>query len=201
MPIVTRLGVPKSRLVGFISAMFFALPAAGQSLQPSGEFKAVTGKLIRSYCHMDVCSWISIEQATLVGRSSKGELYVVGEKSWSSVHKGGNYGRPAPRTDERVSVSFYLCSKSAPALINWYSDDGSDKGPKAWHLSPLKPGRSDTVFGFNTSAYVDYMAVCHANADVDKATDEQFGQRLGYHFSDGSLADAKIIASPFDALQ
>ena len=95
----------RSRLLGLLLCV---VPALARP--------ATAGELFEGRCHMDVCSWYSVEEKDLVGTNAKGALFKVVIKGWTSQHPNGSYGEdPAHR--RQSGVSYVFCSKSEPLVI------------------------------------------------------------------------------------
>jgi hypothetical protein len=109
---------------------------------PGPEFKPLLKKLVRARCHMDVCGWFSIETATPVGASPKGQLYVLASRSWESEHKGGKYDRPAPRTGGNVGIDFVFARSKSPLG----STMTTNIGEAGWRRR-FNPGNSKVMAG------------------------------------------------------
>jgi hypothetical protein len=157
------------------------------------EFAALTGKIAPGRCHMDYCSWFSIESAEALGEAPHGVLFKLDTKWFSSHHPRG-YDRPAPRKFDNEGTSYVFCSKTKPALLS-QSDD-----KKTWTADFLAPGNRQEVFGANETALAYYWAACH-RAIVKDVYDEgaRLGQKLGYRI--GKAADSiDKIADPKVAL-
>jgi hypothetical protein len=71
----------KSELIiaGIGAAMLVAKP----------HHAAQAAELFIGRCHMEICSWFSIEEKELIGTSSDGALFKVVTKSWESDHPCG----------------------------------------------------------------------------------------------------------------
>jgi hypothetical protein len=50
-------------------------------------------ELHRGRCHMDYCTWFSIEERDLAGTNNAGALFRVVMKGWESHHPNGSYDR------------------------------------------------------------------------------------------------------------
>ena len=108
-------------------------------------------------CHMDMCSWFSIEEKDLVGTDRDGALFRVVTKSWQSQHPGGSYDRRTPRRGVGTATSYALCSKTHPALL-----DAGSAG--RWVVNELDLGPESVPPGAARTATAVYFAVCHAVA-------------------------------------
>jgi hypothetical protein len=174
-----------------------SLPSVVAAQSTGPEFKPLLKKVVRARCHMDVCSWFSIEAAEPSGNSPKGQLYKLTTKWWESEHKGGDYNRRAPRRGGEVATNFVFCSKQKPAVID------HDEDRTAWLATPLQPGNSQAVFGASETAYAMYWAACH-DAIVEDVYSEgdRLGRKLGYRFSGdvGDSEEQQVLASPEDVL-
>ena len=147
-------------VAAFILAISAALPASAAELH--------LGR-----CHMDYCSWFSIEETDLVASNASGALFKVVTRGWSSHHPGGSYERRAPRKGGQMSTQFIFCSKTTPALL--FPNEGR------WLAHILAPGSGESVFGYNESSHKQYFAVCH-RVSIGDVYSEMPGlaQRFGY---------------------
>lgn len=157
------------------------------------EFAALTGKLVPGRCHMDYCTWLSIENADFVGEAPHGALYRL-ETKWFSSHHPRGYDRPAPRKLDANDTSYVFCSKTKPALFNANEDKAT------WRVSFLAPGVKDQVYGANETALALYWAACH-RAIVKDVYDggEKLGRKLGYRIAKAG-DDIEKLADPKAAL-
>ena len=110
---------------------------------------AVAAELHNGRCHMDYCSWFSIEEKDLVSSNPSGALFKVTTRGWSSHHPNGSYNRRTRRTGGESTASFVFCSKDRPALI--FQDESK------WVAHTLAPGVQNAVYGYNESAYKQYL--------------------------------------------
>jgi hypothetical protein len=149
-----------------LSAATFVLAILGASAASSAE-------LHLGRCHMDYCSWFSIEETDLTASNANGALFKVVTRGWSSHHPDGSYGRRAPRKGGETSTWFIFCSKTTPALL--FPHEGR------WLAHILAPGGENSVFGYNESSHKQYFAVCH-RVSIGDVYSEMPGlaQRLGY---------------------
>jgi hypothetical protein len=170
--------------------------ASAAHAQAGPEFDALMGHLIPGRCHMNVCSWYSIETSNRVGMNSKGELYELSIKSWSASYPDGNYNRPARRSsDGPPQTSYVFCSKETPLWI--------DRSEGKWLASRLQPGNRKAVFGASESAYALYWGACHHAIVRDVyAEGDRLGKKLGYHFSgEPDEREDVPLSSPSDVLR
>lgn len=143
-------------------------------------------------CHMGSCSWYSIEETDLIASSTKGALFKVATRWWSSSHPDNDYGKRARRTGGAIGTSYVLCSKTSPAIL---SQDGTK-----WEVHRLSPGHSDAVFGATESAYRWYWATCHQVTASDPYNDtERLARRFGYKVPEGAVDGS--INEPQDILR
>ena len=134
---------------------------------------AVAAELHNGRCHMDYCSWFSIEEKDLVSSNPSGALFKVTTRGWSSHHPNGSYNRRTRRTGGESTASFVFCSKDRPALI--FQDESK------WVAHTLAPGVQNAVYGYNESAYKRSFVVCHAVAPNDLYAElPRLGKRYGY---------------------
>jgi len=163
--------------------------AAGAALTAS-TFAATAAELHRGRCHMDMCTWYSVEEKEPAGSNAQATLFKVTLKIWTSRHRGGNYDKKASRTGGEASTFYFNCSKAKPAIIE--SQDGKWM---AAFLNLAEPA------GFQELAVMEYFVVCHA-FDVDKPS-TRFGvaaRKFGYR----KIADAPdsiALSKPEDILR
>ena len=165
----------KSELIiaGFGAAMLVATP----------RHAAQAAELFIGRCHMEICSWFSIEEKELLGTSSDGALFKVVTKWWESEHPGGEYEQRARRTGGEQTVSYFFCSKTRPALI-WADDKGE------WNASHLAPGSPLGPSGAAESATRQYFVVCHAMSTDDDVIEE--AKKFGYPPTEFPPDDRKL---------
>jgi hypothetical protein len=162
-------------------------------LDPTRTPDPIIGVLLQGRCHMDYCSWFSIEKKMLVGKNSQDALYQVVTKGWESHHPNASYDKRTARTGGKVSTRYVLCSHRRPAVI--LSDGGK------WLVHTLAPGNEDGIFGFNESDYKEYFAVCHRLRIDDVYSDGvEAGRKLRYNVDPESV-DQSEISDPRDMLR
>ena len=182
-----------------LAVMLFATTALARDRTPAKpEFRALVGKVVRARCHMDTCSWFSIESAKPAGQSGSGQLFKLATKWWQSDESKSMYKR-RPRHGGEVATSFVFCSKTVPAMI-LQNDHGK------WTAARLNPGKSHTIAGATESIHIMYWAACHGKAVNDVYGDgERLAKALGYNVNwpaddDGYIGD-KSLRRPTDALE
>lgn len=166
-------------------AAFLILGMAGFIASPS----AGAAELMKGRCHMDYCSWFSIESRDLVGSNARGALFKVELKGWTSHHPRGDYGRRSPRTGGETSTGYVFCSKKNPAAI-WDEDAGH------WSAATLNLASPS---GAEENAVIQYFAVCHGiqSGQDAQSSFESLAARFGY----GKIAtDLKELKRPEDIL-
>jgi hypothetical protein len=180
--------------------MLFATTALARDRTPAkSEFKALVGKVVEGRCHMDNCSWFSIEAAKPAGQSRRGQLFKITTKRWDSYHPEGNYKRRAPRHGGEAATSYVFCSKTIPAII--LQDDHG-----RWTAARLNPGNSNSIAGATEFINKMYWAACHGKAVNDLYIDgERLAKTLGYNVKwladdDGYIGE-KSLRRPTDALE
>lgn len=150
-----------------------------------------SSQLFEGRCHMDYCSWFSVEEKDLIGTSPKGALFRTVTKAWSSYHPNGSYNRKTRRTGGQEIVGYVFCSKTEPALIY-------RKGTGAWSAIMLTPYNP---YGAIMTSLNVYFVLCHGiyRVGADYDTD---ARRFGYPItnSDDTPDDAEL-ARPEDFLK
>jgi hypothetical protein len=152
---------------------------------------ALSGELMQGRCRMDYCNWFSIESRDLVGSNTKGALFKVISKGWTSHHPNGSYDKRRPRTGGEASTDYYFCSKTKPSAI-WQSDT------EGWKVAALNLGSPS---GAEENAVIEYFAVCHG-VQSGHGTSESFdalSKRFGYASVEN--ADLQDVARPEDILK
>jgi hypothetical protein len=161
----------------------------GTSLTNSDAFpNALTGTILPPYCHMDYCSWKSIESRESVQQTRYGELFKLTVRGWSSFHPGGSYNIKTRRTGGGTWESYVFCSKTRPGVA--FSSEGK------WIAHTLAPDQSDGVYGYNSSDYTLYFAACYGLA-VDETAFQTRAAALGYRTS-SARANQINISGPAD---
>ena len=115
-------------------------------------FRSLTGKIVLAGCHMDVCTWFSLEDVRPAGESKLGALFHVIIKDWSSVHPNASYDRLTNRKYVNTDDDYMFCSKTQPAIIYPAPEKGK------WMAYPLFPEHNEKIFGYNEGLYVRYWA-------------------------------------------
>src|SRR3954467_2784874 len=140
------------------------------SLPTKAKFSPLLRRRFLARCRMDWCHWVSLENVHLIGRSSKGELYAVNQKWWTSgPHK--NWAQAQIKLDE-TNTSFVFCSKIIPASIR---PDGKN-GYLIYPGTGVASGPAETI-------YVAYWAACHRSATTEAGMDTELAKRFGYQLS------------------
>lgn len=175
------------------SAASISSPLSSTLGQPTVQFsQPLIGVLLPPYCHMEYCNYSSIESRELDSKSNVGELYLITTKGWSSYHPNG-YDIPAKKVGGNISKSYVLCSATKPAVI--FENDGK------WLMHRLAPGEVGGIFGYNSSDYTTYFAVCHGIA-IDSAMSDKsvsLGKSLGYKVPP-SIVEQIELDSPRSAI-
>lgn len=174
-------------------ALLLSLPALAAETGP--PFRSLVGKIVRARCHMDVCTWFSIEASVPAGESRAGTLLRTTIKDWSSSHPDGNYATLTNRKYVATSDEYFLCSKSAPGVIYKAPDQGDWRAYRVW------PDHADKIFGYNEALYVRYWAACHAIAVADVYVGgTRLAASLGYRTAPPQGDEEQKLASPEAAL-
>jgi hypothetical protein len=133
---------------------------------------ATAAELLRGRCHMDVCSWFSIEQRDLVASSPAGALFKMSVRTWTSTHPNGTYDKRTRRVGGEAGDEYVFCSKSRPAVV-----DPGDK-PGTWIAAVLVPIGQPA--GAAEAATARYFAACHGVALNSEADLDRYAQAFGY---------------------
>ena len=137
---------------------------------------------------MGGCTWKSIENRVSLGQRGDGELFKVGARLWHADYLDGqSYDEPVRRTVVGYVDDYVFCSTTRPAVASYYHGK--------WTADTLSPDRPDGLFGYNSSTYPLYFAVCHGLAVDDPAQAHPVG--LGYRTNSERVRQVDI-ASPMD---
>jgi hypothetical protein len=162
---------------------------------------AITGsaegaELIAGRCHMDYCSWFSIESRDITATSPKGALARVESRWWQSHHPNGyNNINRARRTGGNLATGYVYCSKMVPTLIDRYEGQ--------WVATTIAPGNPDAIHGATISSYIFYFAVCHGVTVTEANLYDQtvlLGKKFGYAAKLNDDDAQRKIDSPTDVL-
>ena len=162
-------------------------PAALIALAPANVAAA---ELFQGRCHMNECSWFSVEERDIVGSTADGALFKTVMKTWVSEHPDGDYEKKRPRRGVGTSVSYFFCSKSRPAVV-WESQPG------IWEADFLTPGSPLGPSGAAEAATVEYFVVCHGLSPEGGFA--EMGKRFGYPPAE-SAPEPRKLARPEDLL-
>lgn len=177
--------------LGMVLVLLLSLPA----LAAETAYRSLLGKIVQARCHMDVCTWFSIEESAPAGASGAGTLLHVTIKDWSSSHPNGSYDRLTNRKYVATSDEYVLCSKTKPTVVYTMPDK------PGWYAYRLQPDRSDKIFGYNEGLYVRYWAACHGVAVADVYDGGvRLAASLGYHTVPADSEEEQKLASPEAAL-
>jgi len=170
-----------------LRAIVPAMQIAGFSMAGSVH----SAELMQGRCHMDRCSWFSIENRDIIGSNSNGALFKAEAKGWISHHPGGDYGKPRPRTGGEISTGYYFCSKTKPSVI-WESDAGR------WTVAVLNVASPS---GAEENAVIRYFAVCHGmqSGQDTTASFRELAEKFSY--SPFKPADLREVSRPDDILK
>lgn len=152
------------------------------------------GELLEGRCHMDECTWFSVEERDTVTGIPDGALVRTVMKGWSSTHPGGNYERRTRRTGGSEVVTYFLCSKRTPAVV-WRGDK-----PGKWEVNFLSdlaspPGAAESVTN-------QYFAVCHGVKP--NGAWESLTRKFNYDVipdKDDAVADTLYVDRPEDVMR
>jgi hypothetical protein len=171
---------------GAVALFLYALAAQTEHVQ--------AGELHRGRCHMEQCSWFSIEEKDLVGTSVHGALFKVRSRDWQSSHPNGSYDRQSRRSGGDESTNYVLCSKRKPAVIFPNSNEATSE------LIRLAPGNLDAIAGATEYVNMYYFAVCHGLIPKNEQDIERLGKRFGYSIS-ADVAEIQETGRPDDLLK
>jgi hypothetical protein len=129
---------------------------------------AAAAELHRGRCHMDICTWYSVEDKEPAGSNAQASLFKVTLKMWTSKHRGGAYDKKAPLTSGETLTLHYKCSKTKPAAI-----ESADGKWTAAFLNLANPA------GFEELAVMEYFVVCHG-FDLDKTRFDAAARKFAY---------------------
>ena len=164
-----------SFVVGTILAFSTSAHAATSASVASqiSPYRALTGVIIRSRCHMNECEWFRIGQSTLVRNSGQKSMFEIKVSYWSSDYPDGNYDTVRPRDFLNSATPYIVCSKTDASIIE------QEDGPQ-WTQSQLAPGAKDQIFGYLESALAIYWAACHKMNIRDVYAATAIANKLGY---------------------
>jgi hypothetical protein len=150
---------------------------------------ASAGKLHRDSCHMDTCSWSSVEAKDAVGSNAQSSLFKITLKIWTSQHPHAAYDKKAPLSGGETLSVYYNCSKARPAYI-----EAADGKWTATTLNLYNPP------GYQDSAVTQYFVVCHGfDIDASKSSSAAAARKFGYRrMSD--TPEAIALSKPEDIL-
>lgn len=178
-----------------VAMALLSLLLAAPTAAKDPPYQSLLGKIVRARCHMDVCTWFSIEASSPVGKSHIGTLLQVTVKDWSSVHPDASYDRLTNRKLVAATDEYVFCSKTKPAVIYTAPDK------PGWFAYRLSPDRPDKIFGYNEALYARYWAACHAVAIADVYdAGPKLAVSLGYAAVPSDSDEEQTLASPEAAL-
>jgi uncharacterized membrane protein len=126
--------------------------------------------LHRADCHMNVCNWYSIENQDTVAADAGSTLVKVTLRTWTSKHRNADYDRKAPRVAGETLSTYYVCSKTRPAVL-----EAADGKWTAAFLDLYNPP------GFAQSAVMQYFVVCHGfDTEVSNTAFDVAARKFGY---------------------
>ncbi|GJD93147.1 hypothetical protein [Methylobacterium iners] len=181
----------KGRVCRLAPAVSLLCAVAGLQTVAAAPTKAA--ELLRGRCYMDICSWFSIEERSIVGSNSQGALFKVSMRGWESRHPDGTYDRPAPRKGGQISTSYHFCSRPKPAVIV-----PTDRG--GWQVDYLALNTPYGPPGALENVTATYYAVCHGVAASNPAAFVELGRRFGYLAME-EAPEGSPIARPEDILR
>lgn len=152
------------------------------------------GELFMGRCHMNQCSWFSIEERDIIGTSVHGALFRVRSRDWQSAHPNGAYEKRTPRTGGEESTNYVFCSKRKPAVM---FPNGRDVKSQ---IIRLAPGNLDAIFGATEYANMYYFAVCHGITPKDENDIPRLGKRFGYSLG-ADVVESEETGTPDDLLK
>ena len=148
-------------------------PKAKADQASVSTYRALTGVIIRSRCHMNYCGWFRIDQSTLALESTEKSMFAVNLSYWGSDYPDGNYDAVRPRSFSGNATSYVVCSKQDPSIIERDEKSG-------WTQTRLAPGAKDGIFGYLESALAIYWAACHGMNVQDVYSATVLANKLGY---------------------
>jgi uncharacterized protein len=148
-------------------------PTVSTDQSSVSAFKALTGVVIRSRCHMNYCGWFRIDQSTLALESVEKSMFEIKLSYWGSDYPDGNYDTVRPRKFTGNATSYVVCSKQRPSIIERDENSG-------WTQTQLAPGAKDGIFGYSESALAIYWAACHAMNVQDVYSATAVANKMGY---------------------
>jgi hypothetical protein len=152
----------------------------------AGEFAPLLQRPILGRCHMDVCWWVSLEDAKLIGKSSKGELYAFSSKNWQAEGPGSK------RKLDGRGITYIFCSKTTPAWIS------KTEGKQSWTAQFMRPDDPDAYAGVTEGIYRIYLAACHHVEILDIEKQIKTARKLGYMTS--GIIDEMKLSTPQEIL-
>src|SRR4051794_8618931 len=162
--------------------------ALGCALVCCAPAPSQAAELFRGRCHMDQCTWFSVEGKDLVASDPRGALFKVTMKWWESHHPNGSYEKRAPRKGGEATVDYVFCSKSKPAVL--YRSQG-----EKWTGTILSISAPS---GASETATAHYLAVCHGAAVKDERDLTRSASKFGYTRQD---EDSFELGRPEDILK
>jgi hypothetical protein len=168
---------------------------ANRLSRPVKAFAPLLGKRFVAKCRMGYCQWLRLENARLIGRSTRGELYEITTRRWGSGPHAEYKGRVRLK-DRGKQTTYVFCSKTTPAYMGVYN--GKKEGGRIF------PG-TGSVAGVSETVYVLYWAACHRTATTEAGLDTELGKRLDYKLSNpnglGRTVEDFDFESPEDVLK
>jgi hypothetical protein len=154
-----------ARIMSNLRSIFLAVALAAMGVDVLSA-----AELHRAGCHMDVCSWYSIEDKDTVASNAGSTLVRVTLKTWTSKHRNAAYDRKAPRVAGDTLSTYYLCSKAKPAVL----DIAEGKWTAAF-LDLYNPP------GFAESAVTQYFVICHGfDTEASNTSFDVAARKFGY---------------------
>lgn len=90
---------------------------ANRLSRPVKAFAPLLGKRFVAKCRMGYCQWLRLENARLIGRSTRGELYEITTRRWGSGPHAEYKGRVQLK-DRGKQTTYVFCSKTMPAWVS-----------------------------------------------------------------------------------
>ena len=170
-------------------------PQASTHQVSVSAYKALTGVIIRSRCHMNYCGWFSIDQSTVALESTEKSMLEIRLSYWGSDYPDGNYDAVRPRKFSGNATSYVICSKQDASIIERDENSG-------WTQTRLAPGAKDGIFGYLESGLAIYWAACHAMNVQDVYSATVLANKLGYPDAvAGDSVTQRNLAEPMEGFR
>ena len=156
-----------------------------------GDGDLATPLVVNGRCHMGSCSFIEVLGIRELSRNDFGTLVEVRERSQvveaPVINDDTRYELVRiPKFSGPTSTGYAFCSLKLPAVV-FYNEE-----QQAFYVDVLSPSEPASIFGYNTSSYLYYWAICHnrrvTEAELGGEDLTRDAKVLGYHkLSDGTV--------------